>query len=109
MSTTTIRTSTSGQRRTDYFYVRTRSPTSKGALLATRRVVDRVLPAINDYWEARSCRDLLPRPPSSARRRGHRWYGCPAMSPLPDSCNRELHRGDGSVGTLPRLSRPGWR
>src|SRR5947209_3616986 len=90
---------------TDYFQVREQFTDEQWEhFIATRRFVDNeVLPAINDYWEAAELPWPLMHRLAELGLLGEdiRGYGCPAMSPLARGLvNMELHRGDGSLGTL---------
>jgi glutaryl-CoA dehydrogenase len=99
---------------TDYFFVREQLSAEQWEhFIRTRRFVDHeVLPAINGYWE----RAELPWPLITRLAElglvgeDIDGYGCPGMSPL--ACglvNMELHRGDGSLGHLPRRPFRAWR
>jgi glutaryl-CoA dehydrogenase len=90
---------------TDYFSLKEQLTGEQlGHLTRVRTfVTDEVLPSINDYWE----RAELPWP--LIQRAGELGlipdsfdgYGCPKLDPLSVGLiNMELHRGDGSLGTL---------
>ena len=92
---------------TDYFQVREQFTEEQWEhFIATRRFVDReVLPVINGYWEAAELPWPLMRrlPELGLLGEDIQGYGCPGMSPLARGLvNMELHRGDGSLGHLPR-------
>jgi glutaryl-CoA dehydrogenase len=90
---------------TDYFLIRPELTDEERGYLDRARgfVEDEVLPAINAYWEAAEF------PVDLARRMGAlgligdgiEGYGCPPMSPMAAGLiHMEIHRGDGSLGTV---------
>ena len=91
--------------RTDYFRLADQLSNEERDVWRRMRefVDDEVLPVINDYWE----RAEIPWP--LVKRLGELGvvgegivgYGCPGLSPFAVGLvNLELHRGDGSMGTL---------
>lgn len=90
---------------TDYFLIRPElTDDERDYLDRTRRFVeDEVLPAIGDYWERADV------PLNLVRRMGElglvgdglEGYGCPPMSSIAAGLiHMEIHRGDGSLGTV---------
>jgi glutaryl-CoA dehydrogenase len=90
---------------TDYYALREPFTDQQNDYLTRTRqfVHDDVIPVINDYWE----RAELPYPLIEKMGKlgligdGIEGYGCPPMDPLSAGLiHMELHRGDGSVGTV---------
>jgi glutaryl-CoA dehydrogenase len=103
--TTTIDHQLGSALATDYFFVREQFDDAEWELfLRTRRFVDEeVLPVINGYWERAELPWPLMHRLAELGLLGEdiQGHGCPGMSPLARGLvNMELHRGDGSLGTL---------
>ena len=95
---------------TDFFSVREQFTDEQWEhFIAVRRFVDEeVVPVVGPYWErAEICWPLVKRLPElGIVGEDIKGYGCAGMSPM--ACGlvtMELHRGDGSLGRVPRRAR----
>ena len=95
---------------TDFFSVREQFTDEQWEHFVTvRRFVDEeVVPVVGPYWErAEICWPLVKRLPElGIVGEDIKGYGCAGMSPM--ACGlvtMELHRGDGSLGRVPRRAR----
>ena len=95
---------------TDFFSVREQFTDEQWAhFITVRRFVDEeVVPVVGPYWErAEICWPLVKRLPElGIVGEDIKGYGCAGMSPM--ACGlvtMELHRGDGSLGRVPRRAR----